>query len=200
MKLLRLGRLAQYLTSKGVLQRVEARRAINYDRLSLMQFGFFLMVLMHCMGCGLFIVPTLGHQVSQTFITQTTSLYPCSYQVYQAMPYETLNKHDSSARCLENCNDKQLNRSCSLTLRLMPSLAHFTLALVARAMLAMLSSDGCNVSSRKVSLLPVYIIAASQGDSRCTRPGYCVRVHLQIIRTLPAYAESGDVAWIARNP
>ena len=50
LRLLQLGRLVQYLTAKGVLQRFESKRTVNYDKLALFQFAVALLMVMHLLG------------------------------------------------------------------------------------------------------------------------------------------------------
>jgi hypothetical protein len=59
LKLLRLGRIFKILTSKRVLSRLEARMAVDYKSLELSTNFLYLLILLHLLACGLFMIVQL---------------------------------------------------------------------------------------------------------------------------------------------
>ncbi|KAG5184646.1 hypothetical protein JKP88DRAFT_277004 [Tribonema minus] len=62
LKLLRFGRLAQALSGKHLLRQYEWREPVNYEAIQLARFAVLLPLVLHIMGCGLYIVADVASE------------------------------------------------------------------------------------------------------------------------------------------
>eukprot|EP00611_Tribonema_gayanum_P019505 TRINITY_DN338_c0_g1_i6.p1 TRINITY_DN338_c0_g1~~TRINITY_DN338_c0_g1_i6.p1 ORF type:complete len:606 (-),score=193.34 TRINITY_DN338_c0_g1_i6:837-2654(-) len=62
LKLLRFGRLAQALAGEHVLRQYERRKPVQYELLQLWRFAVLLPLVLHFMGCGLYIIANIANE------------------------------------------------------------------------------------------------------------------------------------------